>query len=139
MQDQQLVRTFHDIFNTRAWSRLDEIIAPEQRFLDVPLGRTAMGPGGIREFFQVWANACPDGRAEINELHAGDKHVVDLFTFRGTHTGPLAMPSGIVPATGKKIELLGCFLFEHRGGKIVASRNYYDVATIMGQLGLLPG
>jgi steroid delta-isomerase-like uncharacterized protein len=136
MQDQQLVRTFHDIFNRRDWAALEALIAPEQRFLDVPMGQTTTGPAGIKEFFSVWADAFPDSRAEINELHGNDGHVTDVFTFRGTHTKPLRTPAGDIPATNKKVELAGCFLFETRGGKIVASRNYYDLATIMRQLGV---
>ena len=128
---------FHDIYNRRDWARIEAIIAPEQRYLDVPFGRTLVGPAGIREFFGVWADAFPDSRAEINELYAGDKHVVDLFTFRGTHTGPLVGPAGTIAATGRTVELAGCFFFEHRGGRLVASRNYYDLTTILRQLGVV--
>jgi steroid delta-isomerase-like uncharacterized protein len=134
---QDLVRTFHDIFNRRDWGRIDAIIAPEHRYLDVPFGRTLGGPAGIREFFGVWADAFPDSRAEINELHSGEQHVVDLFTFRGTHTAPLVGPGGTIPATGRAVEVAGCFYFEARGGKLIASRNYYDLTTILRQLGVV--
>ena len=138
MDGQTLVRSFHDIFNQRAWGRIDSVIAPEHRFLDVPFGATSTGTAGIREFFGLWADAFPDSRAEIHELHATDRAVTDLFTFKGTHTAPLRAPSGVIPATGKQVEVPGCFVFEHRGGKLTASRNYYDLTTILRQLGLMP-
>ena len=137
MDAQTLVRTFHDIYNRRDWGRIDSIVAPEQRFLDMPSGQSMTGPMGIKEFFSIWADAFPDSRAEINELHTGEHHVTDLFTFRGTHTAPLRTPAGAIPATNKKVEVAGNFFFEIRGGKIVASRNYYDLATILRQLGVV--
>jgi hypothetical protein len=57
---------------------------------------------------------------------------------RGTHTGPFVTPAGAVRATGRPVELRIGEIYEVRGGKITKVYAYYDSATLMRQLGLLP-
>jgi SnoaL-like polyketide cyclase len=57
---------------------------------------------------------------------------------RGTHSGPFVTPAGTIPATGGSIELRFAELFEVSEGKIRQMHAYYDTATMMRQLGLLP-
>jgi predicted ester cyclase len=61
--------------------------------------------------------------------------VIVEFWLRGTHRGPL---QGI-PPTGLEFSCrtLSMFLFE--GEKLVGERVYFDVLTILAQLGLGPG
>ena len=58
----------------------------------------------------------------------------------GTHTGPLATPTGgEVPPTNKRIEVKGAAFVRLNGsGEIVEERRYYDVGTLLRQLGLMP-
>jgi predicted ester cyclase len=69
-------------------------------------------------------------------LVAGDRAASE-HTGRGTHTGPLAGPTGELPPTGRRFELRSAELYELRGGKVARVRAYYDVATLLRQLGLL--
>lgn len=39
--------------------------------------------------------------------------------------------------TGKKFSVRGASIYERRGGKFAANRDYYDVASIMSQVGVL--
>lgn len=51
--------------------------------------------------------------------------------------GPLEMPGGAIPSTGKKIHVPCCDVFHLRDGK-VTSFHCYNAATItLGQLGVL--
>ena len=58
------------------------------------------------------------------------------FTGRGTHTGPLSGPSGVMPPTQKRVELQLCDVWEVNGGKLANLRSYFDTATLMSQLGV---
>jgi ketosteroid isomerase-like protein len=59
------------------------------------------------------------------------------LTLNGTHKGPLALPAGTIPATGKKMSTPCCDVFKIRDGK-VASFDCYTAATILlGQIGVL--
>ena len=55
-----------------------------------------------------------------------------------THTGPLELPSGVVPATNKRLEFsFAGFIELDEAGKIREERRYYDVAGQLTQLGLM--
>ena len=58
----------------------------------------------------------------------------------GTHTGPLETPTGDeVPPTNKRVDLKGgAFVRLNERGEIVEERRYYDVGTILRQLGIVP-
>jgi ketosteroid isomerase-like protein len=59
------------------------------------------------------------------------------LSLNGTHKGPLALPAGIISATGKEMHAPCCDVFRLKDGK-VQSFNCYTAATIMmGQLGVL--
>lgn len=64
--------------------------------------------------------------------------MVVQFDFRGTHTGPLQGPNGEIPPTGRAVDVPVCDVFQLRNGKAVGVHSYFDAATLMTQLGLLP-
>ncbi len=59
-----------------------------------------------------------------------------LYDEVATHTGPLQTPTGQMAATGKPIEMRACQVFEIAGGKAQSMRQYFDMATLMQQLGV---
>jgi hypothetical protein len=57
----------------------------------------------------------------------------------GTHKGPLPVPTGTVPATNKRFELMIATFERLDGdGQIVEERRYYDISGWLGQLGIAP-
>jgi predicted ester cyclase len=68
-----------------------------------------------------------------------DDDVAAEVEFTGTNTGPLRMGDQEIPATGKSVVGTGTYFASIRDGKIVSFRAHPDVASMMGQLGLLPG
>ena len=76
-----------------------------------------------------------DLHAEITAEIAQDEFVALTLVLRGTHDGEL---SGI-PATGARIELPIAIVTRIEDGQIVEDWEYYDLATIMSQLGLDTG
>jgi predicted ester cyclase len=73
----------------------------------------------------------------VDVLVDGDR-VASEHIGRGTHRGPFVTPAGTIPPTGRTIELQIAELFGVRQGKIRYLHAYYDSATLMRQLGLLP-
>jgi steroid delta-isomerase-like uncharacterized protein len=56
------------------------------------------------------------------------------WVMRGTHKGNLPR----MPATGRCVEVRGASAFEFRGDKIRRSTDYWDMATLLKQLGFMP-
>lgn len=103
------------------------------RYEIVPTGDVYDGPEEVARYFEETRAAFPDQRNELVKMHHAEDSVIVEFDLKGTHQGPLR---GIEP-TGREFtcRTLAIFEFDDAAG-IVCERVYFDVATIMGQLGL---
>ena len=138
-----LARSLLDLYNSHqsdpAW--LDKIVAAlaeDCEVIDVPTGRTLRGPDGYRQINLFFAEGFPDSSVELTNVFATEDEAVIEFTGRGTNTGPLHMPTGDIPPTGRYSELRFCGVYQIKSGKIVSLHNYYDVMTMLQNLGLVP-
>jgi steroid delta-isomerase-like uncharacterized protein len=112
--------------------------ADDCELIDTATGETFHGTEGARQNMEGWFTPFPDANVEtVNLIEGGDWAVIEAIG-RGTHTGPLAGPGGEIPPTGKSLALPFCSVVRIADGKIVASRDYYNVAEVMQQLGLMP-
>jgi steroid delta-isomerase-like uncharacterized protein len=102
------------------------------RYEIVPTGEVFDGPEEVARYFAETRAAFPDRRNELIALHHGDDAVVAEFDLLGTHEGPLRG----VPPTGKAFRCRCVAVFEFGDERLVCERVYFDVATIMRQLGL---
>lgn len=104
------------------------------RYEIVPTGEVFDGEEAVRGYFAVSRTAFPDQRNELKSLRHADDAVIAEFDLLGTHRGPLRG----IPPTGKtfRCPMTAFFLFE--GDRIVCERVYFDSATILRQLGLVP-
>jgi ketosteroid isomerase-like protein len=66
----------------------------------------------------------------------GDVVVVEL-TLNGHHHGPLTLPAGTIPATGKAIQAPCCDVFHLKDGKVQSFHCYTAATILLGQLGVL--
>ncbi len=138
-----LARSLLDLYNSRqsdpAW--LDKSMAAyaaDCEDIDVPSGATLHGPDGHKRIALFFAENFPDLRVELTDAFATEDQVVLEGTWRWNDTGPLPLPSGALPATGRSGELRCCYVYQIRNGKIVSVHHYYDMMTMLEQLGLAP-
>jgi len=122
-------------YNEKNWDKARASLLPDSVYDEVGTGRKVQGVNEILALWQGWARAIPDSRATINnELTFGNTAVLEL-TWRGTHTGPLQTPTGELAPTGKRIELRACQVIEVSGDRTKVIRQYFDMATMLKQLG----
>src|SRR4051812_3601564 len=107
------------------------------RYEIVPTGDVYDGEEEVARYFAETRAAFPDQRNELIRMHHADDAVIVEFDLKGTHEGPLRG----IPPTGRAFtcRTLAIFEFEEQGEGIVCERVYFDVATILGQLGLTGG
>jgi steroid delta-isomerase-like uncharacterized protein len=89
-------------------------------------------------YLKGFAVAMPNAAFEIDRWIEEADAAVAVGRYTGTHTGPLAGPMGETPATGRSVDVPFATVFEARGGKLSMHRAYWDNATFMLQLGLMP-
>jgi steroid delta-isomerase-like uncharacterized protein len=138
-----LVQSVLGLYNSHqsdpAW--LDKSVASiteDCELIDIPSGRTLRGPDGYKQLVEFFAEAFPGSSVELTNAFATEDQVVIEFTGRGTNTGPLHLPTGDIPATGRYSELRFCGVYRIKSGKIVSLHSYYDLTTMLQQLGLVP-
>ncbi len=138
-----LARSLLELYNSHqsdpAW--LDKSVAAfaaDSTLTNIPLGTTLAGSEGFKQLALFFAEAFPGSRVELTNAFATEDQVVIEFTGRGTNTGPLHLPTGDIPATGRSAELRFCDVIQIRNGKIVSLHVYYDTMTMLQQLGLAP-
>jgi steroid delta-isomerase-like uncharacterized protein len=128
-------RTLLDAYNARDFDRLDAVLAPDGEFQNVASGETYRGADGMKRYQRNWATAFPESKVELTNLVGSGETVTMEYVGRGRHTGPLTTPQGTIAPTGRSVELKLCDVLTVRSGRIIGGRTYYDVASLMRQLG----
>ena len=107
--------------------------------VDHATGKVSTGVEENMADVQEWITNFSDVKITSRSHHETGNTVITEMTFTGTNTGDMAMPDGSsLPATGKTITMHGCQFVEYQNGKMVNTRQYYDMMGMMAQLGLLP-
>jgi steroid delta-isomerase-like uncharacterized protein len=134
----KIAREVYERWNARDFDGTAELMANDGEIVLVGSDTRFRGPAGAIEFSKMWADAFPDGRVEVDRsVDSGDYVCIEL-TGRGTHTGPLRGPGGDIPATGRSLTLHLCDVYEIRNGKISSIHSYFDSASMLTQLGVMP-
>jgi steroid delta-isomerase-like uncharacterized protein len=124
-------------YNKKDWDAVRNNMAAGFVLDEVGTGRKVRGVNGVVGLYQGWAKAFPDSKATFNGASASGNTVVLEVTWRGTHTGPLPTPGGEIPATGRKFQVRACQVVDVAGDKIKATRHYFDMTTLLRQLGVV--
>ena len=95
------------------------------------------GPSGLPVQVENYARAFPDMHRELYQLYVSGNIVVVQLALQGTHLGPLHLPFGTLPPTGKRMDAPCCDVFELVDGKIKRFDCYPEGSIILTQLGVI--
>ncbi|MBS1868732.1 MAG: ester cyclase [Actinobacteria bacterium] len=123
-------------FNERDVERALRAVAEDCEVLEVPTGERWSGREGVRAEFERWAAALPDGKQTVHNMIAVDDWVIVEGTLGGTHDGPFVMEDRTIEATGRPFEFRFCTVAKVKDGQEIQTTHYYDLGTIMRQLGV---
>jgi steroid delta-isomerase-like uncharacterized protein len=101
---------------------------------DVTFGVVKHGKEELRAFAEGTFAVVPDFTVAVTARCSADTQGLVEWVLSGTHHGNL--PG--LPATGKRFSVRGATIVELREGKIRRCSDYWDAATFMRQVGLLP-
>ena len=107
---------------------------------EAPGAAMALDAGQAEAYIQGFIDAFPDLHFDIRQTIAQGDYVVINWMSSGTNTGSMRTPTGaMIPPTGKKGMVPGSTTYMFRGGKAAYSWVHWDMATLLMQLGLMPG
>jgi steroid delta-isomerase-like uncharacterized protein len=123
-------------YNEKDWNRARSSLTPDVAYNELATHRDLKGVDDVLTALRGWATAMPDSRATFrSEMVSGNTAVLEM-TWKGTHTGPLHMGNREIAATGKKFDLPACQVIEVTDGKVKSVRHYFDMASLLDQLGV---
>ncbi|WP_176337087.1 ester cyclase [Kocuria salina] len=121
----------HDVARFVSFYAEDAVVVDPQ-YPDPLRGRAAI-ERDITDFLRAF----PDLGMEVTSTVVDGPVTAVEATMTGTHDGPLALPTGDVPATGRRLRFPMAFFDRlDEEGLIVEARRYHDLATQQEQLGL---
>lgn len=130
---ESIAREYLEAFNRRDWDAYRNVLAPNYTYTGGD-GAAQNGPEAGIAVAQGFAAAMSDARIEVKNVHVAGNTAIVEFQGSGTNDGDFMG----IPATGKKITMPVCTVLDVKDGKIVAEREYMDMAHLMQQLGVMP-
>jgi len=137
MTNEDFVRQAYTIAGTKNIPAWVACFNRDGVFVDESVGVTYRGPGEVGKPVQNYGTAFSDMHRELYDVYASGDVVVVELALQGTHDGPLWLPQGILPPTGKRMDAPCCDVFRLENGKIQLFNCYPSGTVILGQLGVL--
>jgi steroid delta-isomerase-like uncharacterized protein len=126
-----------DCFNAGDWDRLRELHTPDCVEEELATERTLHGFDEMLEGAQGWKRAFPDARGTVLGSYSEGPIAVLEIEWEGTNTGAMDAPDGSqMPATGKSAHVRACQVFEVQDGRVTATRHYFNLLTLLSQMGV---
>jgi len=124
-------------FNRRDVKAFAALYAVDAVVHDPTYPQPLKGRDAVAQDLNDFLRAFPDARFTILNILEDGTTAAGEYSLSGTHTGPLALPSGEIPATGKPLSFNGsAFSRFNDRGEIVEESRYFDIAGQLAQLGL---
>jgi steroid delta-isomerase-like uncharacterized protein len=135
-KNEQLIRKLYQVAEEQNIQGFVDLFTEDGVFFDASAGKKYTG-AEIGRTVEVYAAAFPDMHRELYSFYfEGDTVIVEL-SLNGTHKGPLALPMGTIPATGKKMSTPCCDVFQIENGKVKNFNCYPSGTVLLGELGVL--
>jgi steroid delta-isomerase-like uncharacterized protein len=137
-ENEKLIRSLYAVAETQDSKLFTSLFTEDGYFYDVSAGIKYYGKE-IGKTVDIYSTAFPDMHRDLIDIYVKDDEnlVIVELTLNGTHKGPLELPAGTIPATGKVMQTPCCDVFHIENGK-VKSFHCYTAGTIMlGQLGVI--
>ncbi|MGH9628746.1 MAG: ester cyclase [Bryobacteraceae bacterium] len=128
-----LARRFvEEIWNQKRPELIEQFVAGD--YTRVSPSGTLRGAQGLRQDYDMYMSAFPDGHVQIEDvLCEGDK-VALRFVATGTQTGKL----GEVAASSKAVRVSGTAMVRVANGRIAEEHVVWDTLSLMQQIGAVP-
>jgi len=128
------MRLYEEVINGEQQAVVDEIFAADAILHD-PFTGASRGRDALKALLGIFDTAFPHHRVRVEQVIAEGDYVAVLHTHLATHNGPFMG----LPATGKAITVNGLELFRFADGQIAEFWRKDDDASLLMQLGVIPG
>lgn len=121
-------------WSTHDIERVVSLCTDDCIYEDVPMRVVNRGKEELRAFGRQVFDAFPDVKIELTSQFAARDWALLEWVMSGTHKGDL--PG--MPATDAAFAIRGATAVELKNGRINRNSDYWDIATLLAQIGLMP-
>jgi steroid delta-isomerase-like uncharacterized protein len=123
-------------FGASNWSEYKASLSNECVYEEYATSTRVKGPDAAVQVAQKWKRAFPDARGTVmSSVMSGDTITVEI-QWQGTQTGALESQFGAIAPTNKRVTVNAVEVFKLRNGQIVEARHYFDLLSMLTQLGI---
>jgi steroid delta-isomerase-like uncharacterized protein len=137
LENEQIVRKAYQIAEDKDISGWVAAFTEDGTFTDESIQVVYRGPNELGKTVEIYATAFPDMHREIYQMYSTGNIVAVQLALQGTHLGPLSLPRGTIPATGKRMDAPCCDIFELADGRIKRFDCYPSGSVVLTQLGVI--
>jgi len=131
---ERMLEDYLAAWNSHDVEKIASFFTDDCVYEDVAMGAVNRGKEQVKAFVSGTFTAFPDFKLErTSSFVAGDWRGAE-WIMSGTHTGDI--PG--LPVTGKSFSTRGASITELHEGKIRRNSDYWNLASFLQQLGLLP-
>jgi len=137
LENEQIVRKAYQIAEDKDISGWVAAFTEDGTFTDESIEVVYRGPDELGKTVEIYATAFPDMHREIYQMYSTGNIVAVQLALQGTHLGPLSLPRGTIPPTGKRMDAPCCDIFELADGRIKRFDCYPSGSVVLTQLGVI--
>jgi predicted ester cyclase len=128
-------RVIEELWNQKKIDVADELFSADHESPSAP--GLPPGPAGTKMIAGMFLAAIPDLHVDIEiEIAEGDT-VGGRLRQKGTHTGPMASPTGEIPPSGKPVDFTEVAMLRIVDGKVATSWYWTDMIGLLTQIGVI--
>lgn len=131
-RNKEIIRRYQEAYNSGDLDVLDELLAPDWKSNNFPTAVMEQTIENAKAVQGMLLEVFPDLQITTETLIAEGDHVVQRWTWRGTHKGDFPE----APASGNVIEQGGVSVFRIADGKIVEHWGCQDSLDAIAQMGV---
>ena len=135
-ESEKMMNDYVAAWNAHDMERVLSFCTDDVVFEEVPMEKVWRGKKEAKDFAKDTFTNFPDFKIEMKSaFNAGDRSAGE-WVMSGTFANS-STPG--MPATGKRFSVRGTSIIEFREGKISRESMYWNLASFLQQVGLMPG
>jgi steroid delta-isomerase-like uncharacterized protein len=138
MDNVQLFKKNLDDFAAGRWDAYQKDLAHDVVYEEIATGTRCQGADEFIAALKKWKRAFPDVVAQVKDVQAAGDRVMAEIEWIGTQTGPFDGPFGTIAPSNNKGTLKAAMIVRIANGKIAESHHYFDLVSLLTQMGAIP-
>lgn len=134
----EVLRQYLEAFTRGDWEAFRACLTDDAVYEEECTLRRAQGPDEIIKTLMPWKEAFPEAKVRLKEAFESGRTLVAELEWEGTHSGRLDTPAGSFEPTGRRVKVAAVQVVRFENDKIAEVRHYFDLMTILLQLGVRP-